>query len=131
MVFQAMLELLNDNKRLPYYAAERRIDLFINFFIEDILTAYYGEEVKFIAPEFPLKVLKNNQAKKLDYLCMFKNTKQPIFFELKTDVLSFKSDQAGFYVEKASNWSGCIDQLKQIIVNGNSGLHIEKNIGSY
>ncbi len=43
MVFKAMLELLEENKCLPNYAAERRIDIFINLFLENILTALRRE----------------------------------------------------------------------------------------
>lgn len=118
MVFKAMLDLLRDNKRFPYYAAERRIDLFINMFLEQILTAFYSEKVNFVVPEFPLKLGSNNQADKLDYLCAFDNTKQPIFVELKTDTISYKSTQASFYIEHSESWPACVEGLKAIICNG-------------
>lgn len=117
MVFEAMLELLDKNKLMPYYAAERRIDLFINLFLEKILTAYYGEKVNFVVPEFPLKHKPNNQADKLDYLCAFDKTKQPIFIELKTDSISFNREQAIVYLEHAIDWPSCIEGLKAIIGN--------------
>lgn len=117
MVFEAMLELLDENRRMPYYAAERRIDLFINLFLKEILTAYYGEDVKFIVAEFPLKHKPNNQADKLDYLCAFSKTKQPIFVELKTDSISFNCEQAKVYVDQARDWPICIEGLKIIISN--------------
>jgi len=101
MVFKAMIDLLRDNKRFPYYAAERRIDIFINIFLEQILTTYYDEKVNFIAPEFPLKHEPNNQANKLDYLCAFDDTKQPIFVELKTDTISYRNTQASIYMERS------------------------------
>ena len=118
MFFDELLSLLKDNKRFPYYAAERRIDLFINVFLEQILTQYYGEKVNFVAPEFPLKLDSNNQADKLDYLCAFDDTKQPIFVELKTDSISFKEAQASMYVERAARWPDCIERLRDIICEG-------------
>ena len=55
MFFEEVLNLLKENKKFPNYAAERRIDIFINLFIEKILTAHFKQEVVFVAPEFPLK----------------------------------------------------------------------------
>ena len=117
MLFGQILEMLRENKLMPYYAAERRIDLFINFFLADILSVYYREEVDFVVSEFPLKHKANSQADKLDYLCAFHGTKQPIFVELKTDVISFKASQAKNYLERAASWSNRVDELKQIIRN--------------
>jgi hypothetical protein len=117
MVFQSMLQMLEKNKVLPYYAAERRIDLFINLFIEEILSSYFGEKVIFVAPEFPLKLGTNNQADKLDYLCAFEGTKQPVFVELKTDTISFRKEQIMFYLEQALAWEKCITSLNSIISN--------------
>ena len=118
MVFKAMLDLLRDNKQFPYYAAERRIDLFINMFLEQILTTFYNEKVNFVVPEFPLKLGANNQADKLDYLCAFDNSKQPIFVELKTDTISYRSKQASFYIERSESWPACVEGLIAIICNG-------------
>jgi len=115
--FQEILNLLRDNKRFPNYAAERRIDIFINLFLEKILSAYYGEKVIFVVPEFPLKKNEtNNQTDKLDYLCAFEETKQPIFVELKTDVISFNINQAKFYCDQAKHWPTCVEALQKIIV---------------
>jgi len=119
VVFNAMLDLLDENKLMPYYAAERRIDLFINLFLEKILIAYYRENVNFVVPEFPLKHRPNNQADKVDYLCAFNKTKQPIFIELKTDSISFNREQAKVYLKQATDWPSCIDGLKAIIGNKN------------
>ena len=116
MVFQDLLDLLRDNKQFPNYAAERRIDIFINLFLEEFLSVYYKQKVVFVVPEFPLKKdEKNNQTDKLDYLCAFEETKQPIFVELKTDVISFSGKQAKFYYQKAKHWPGCIGALRAII----------------
>ena len=114
-VFDALLDLLAENKQMPQYAAERRLDLFINLFLEDILTARLGEKVSFVAPEFPLKVDSNNQSCKLDYLCVCDDTKRPIFVELKTDAMSFEDDQARFYLRHAELWPACVERLKKIM----------------
>lgn len=117
MVFRKLICILKENKKLPYYAAERRIDLLLNLFLSDILTSYYQREVSLIVPEFPLKHEVNRQSYKLDFLCMFHDTKQPIFVELKTDTISFNANQAIMYSEKALDWKKCIYNLTQIISN--------------
>ncbi|MCK4351208.1 MAG: hypothetical protein KAX13_10125 [Candidatus Krumholzibacteria bacterium] len=118
MIFQELLELLGRNKRCPNYAAERRIDIFINYFLEDILTSYYKEKVHFVAPEFPLKKDEpNNRTVKLDYLCVLDKNKQPLFVELKTDALYFNEQQAKYYAKRAESWPACIETLKNIIEN--------------
>jgi hypothetical protein len=54
MVFtKEIFKLLGENKKLPAYQAERRIDIFINIFLEDIL--------KILDPE----LLKNSVLRKL------------------------------------------------------------------
>lgn len=91
----AIINLLEKNKSFPNYHAERRIDIFINFFMKDILTEYLEKEVKFICPEFPLKKEEGNLSTKLDYL--YKTNDEVVFVELKTDVKSFDIDQMNYY----------------------------------
>jgi hypothetical protein len=64
-----LFKLLTTNKEFPNYQAERRIDIFINYFLAEMLTNYMGKKVEFVCPEFPLKKADNNQSTKLDYLC--------------------------------------------------------------
>ena len=52
-VLNGILSLLKENQKFPNYQAERRVDIFINYFLERILTKFLGEKVKFICPEFP------------------------------------------------------------------------------
>jgi hypothetical protein len=42
--FIGLIDLLEDNKKFPYYAAERRIDLFLSYYIEHILTDYFNQK---------------------------------------------------------------------------------------
>lgn len=42
-----LFELLAKNNALPNYQAERRIDIFINHFLERILTEYLKEKYYF------------------------------------------------------------------------------------
>ena len=43
-----VFELLNKNQELPYYQAERRIDIFVNLFLEDIVL----QKTKFVDAKF-------------------------------------------------------------------------------
>ena len=108
---QKIFDLLMANKEFPNYHAERRIDIFINYFVARILTAYLKTQAEFICPEFPLKKQNNNQSTKLDYLC--KTEREIIFVELKTDTRSFSESQTEIYLN--CNWKKCLTDLDQII----------------
>jgi len=115
MIFKAMLDLLDKNRYLPNYSVERRVDLLINLFLEDILTAFYSTQVRLVVPELSLRKESNNRSDKLDYLCVFAETKQPIFVELKTDAKSFDPKQASMYLKHSASWPKCVDKLKEIV----------------
>lgn len=109
-VFEPIFQLLKENKEFPNYQAERRIDIFINYFLARILTSFLLEKTTFVCPEFPLKTAGNNRSTKMDYLC--KTATQPVFVELKTDVKSLNESQAYSYLNR--NWQTCISDLDQI-----------------
>jgi hypothetical protein len=132
MIFDELIESLEQNILLPAYSAERRIDLFVELWLPEILSQYYQNKgpVKMVVPEFPLKHENSNRSDKLDFLCLFEETKQPIFVELKTDIHSLedsftkvkeiageveKVTQAYHYIKQASNWKKCIEGLGEII----------------
>lgn len=106
----SIFQLLKENKGFPNYQAERRIDIFINYFLARFLSAFLNEEVSYLCPEFPLKVAGNNRSTKLDYLCKTKT--QPVFVELKTDTKSLKESQALRYIN--CRWQNCKAGLKEI-----------------
>lgn len=116
-----ILDLLKKNKKFPNYQAERRIDIFINHFLVQIIEAFEGnaKKVTFLCPEFPLlKKLTDKESTrefdstKLDYLCH--NNEQILFVELKTDESSLKESQADIYF-KHSKWSNCLIDLKNLV----------------
>jgi hypothetical protein len=105
-----IFKMLIDNKAFPNYQAERRVDIFINFFAKRILDSFLQETTTFVCPEFPLKLEKNNRSTKLDYLYVTKT--QPVFIELKTDTFSLKESQAKSYLD--CNWNKCVSDLSVI-----------------
>ncbi len=123
--FIGLVDLLEDNKKFPYYAAERRIDLFISYYIEHILTDYFNENVSFVAPEFPIKHKMSNQANKADLLCNFTCSKQPIIVEIKTDKESFKSTQLDKYLNSTKNWAHVIEGLPKIVERSKSDYRVK------
>ena len=98
-----LFDILESNMQFPAYQAERRIDIFINHFLEDILEEALNKgetqkkiTVKFVAPEFPLIKKNGHQSTNVDYLCVTKRgnkVEQILFIELKTDAGSFEADQ--------------------------------------
>jgi hypothetical protein len=125
-VFDALLRQLKQNKPFPRYAAERRIDIFINIFLEAILS-HGGNKVVFVAPEFPLWDDRRGKGFfQLDYLCAFESTNQPVFVELKTDASYFQPDRAKDYVRKARSWKSCIEELKTITSGERHTSHEDK-----
>lgn len=121
-ILEGIFKLIINNKALPNYHAERRIDIFINYFIERILSSYLGKETIFICPEFPLKKADTNQSTKLDYLCKTEN--EIIFVELKTDAFSLKTVQANIYLE--CKWDQCLSDFITITNSVTNKTHKEK-----
>jgi hypothetical protein len=124
---EEIFSLLKRNKLLPNYSAERRIDIFINFYLEEILNHFLGSDsIKFILPEFPLKKENNNQFTQIDYVC-FDTKKRIIYFvELKTDENSVKPLQYATY-NSYTNWSRCFNEFKTIKeVPHRKKIYIEK-----
>jgi hypothetical protein len=113
--------LLINNKKFPSYQAERRIDIFLNVFIEGILGAYYPDsKITFIAPEFPLRKKDNYQSTHVDYLCLKQTDdgiKQILFVELKIDSHSFRKEQLDIY-KSFKTWGDCLKGLVEIIKSG-------------
>ena len=117
-----LFKLLKTNKDFPNYQAERRIDIFINYFLTEMLTNYLGKKVEFVCPEFPLKKENTNQSTKLDYLCKTKD--EIVFVELKTDASSLKTEQASIYLK--SSWTQCLLDLKSIYAAVKNKEHRKK-----
>jgi hypothetical protein len=132
---EELFKLLADNKKFPAYQAERRIDIFINFFLEEILENHFqGSKVTYVAPEFPLKKDKGNQSTNVDYLCVKKEEngkKKILFVELKTNADSFDAKQCGIYLEyklgtDGKTWHRCLTDLGIIATSGSMPFNKRK-----
>ncbi len=97
---EILFKLLTWNKRIPKYQFERRIDIFINFFMADILSVKFGGKFEFVVPELPLKLEHSNQSTNFDYL-YFRHSPQEEWWiiELKTDSGSVNMNQFGRYLD--------------------------------
>jgi hypothetical protein len=94
-IFTALLR----NKALPKYQFERRIDIFLNVFLAEIISTLLGGEMEIVAPEFPLKRAGDNLSRNADYLLFddAPDAKRWILFELKTDSGSIGAEQLRRY----------------------------------
>lgn len=111
---EEIFKLLSDNKGFPYYQAERRIDIFINIFLEEILKQQLNSDsIEYVLPELALKKKENNQSTKVDYLCFDKQKKILIFIELKTDKNSFSEKQLDTYLSY-NTWAACQNDINEI-----------------
>ncbi len=111
-----IFSLLSGNQQFPYYQAERRIDIFINFFLEDIIRQHTEfKDAIFVAAEFPLKKNeKTDHAAHIDYLMYSQSKSTVLLVELKTDDSSFDSNQIDFYLnhEYFEDWYKKFESIK-------------------
>jgi hypothetical protein len=95
-----VFDVLVSNKRLPKYQFERRVDIFVNVFLADVLGALFGGTYRLVVPEFPLKKDDNHQSTNVDYL-LFHTTpdgeEKWVFLELKTAAGSIGQEQLDIY----------------------------------
>jgi len=95
-----VFDVLVSNKQLPKYQFERRVDIFVNVFLADVLSALFGGTYQLVVPEFPLKKDDNHQSTNVDYL-LFCTTPDGhhkwIFLELKTASGSIGQEQLSIY----------------------------------
>lgn len=115
-----LIERLKEWKGLPDYQMERRVDLFISLYLEEVLNAkYVCEDMKIVCPEFPVRALKiigsgkkwenpelslddikpvcTRHSTKIDYLCYSAEINSLYLVELKTDSASFEIKQLCYY----------------------------------
>ena len=100
-----VFDVLVANKRLPKYQFERRVDVFVNLFLPDVLGALSGGTYQLVVPEFPLKKDDNHQSTNVDYL-LFHTTPEGretwVFLELKTAAGSIGHEQLDIYLRSVA-----------------------------
>jgi hypothetical protein len=97
---QSVIELLKTNREYPKYQMERRVDIFINLFLPDIIKWHFGPSFVTgpIIPELPLKKEGNFQSVNVDYFTICSAQKVGFLIELKTDARSIKAIQLERYL---------------------------------
>jgi len=98
---EVLFRSLANDKALPKFQFERRIDAILRVFLPELLSKRFGGEVVVVVPEFPLKKADSNQSTNVDYL-MFRKAPVPseerwLFLELKTDSGSIRPEQLATY----------------------------------
>ncbi len=117
LFFKKILETLNSNKEFPKYQLERRVDIYFNIFLPDIIKAVYGlqYEANLIIPELPIKKENSKQSINIDYFACCENTGTAFLIELKTDPGSCREDQLKEYIRfRRDRFPDLIDSIKEI-----------------
>jgi len=107
--------------KVPKFQIERAISPLLGIFIKEIVNKKLNVSVSVSFPEFPLKHEGDNQSTNIDWLLVDRKNKTLYFIELKTDNLSYNSEQFGIYkkfkddIEKDKNAIILELQLNSII----------------
>ena len=114
-LLEPLLKLLSENSRYPKYQHERRIDLFLNFYLSSILAKYFNVRVDTIIPEFPLKKESSQASTNVDFLAYSDASKIVFFVEIKTDDSSFKESQLDCYCRATEqSWRKLVEDIVKI-----------------
>lgn len=97
----ALLTRMAEDKSLPKYQFERRVDAMLAVFLPDLLSQMLGATVEFVVPEFPIKKAGSYQSINVDHVYCI-NQCSWLFVEIKTDIESIGSDQPETYLAAAS-----------------------------
>ena len=112
---EQLLKLLSDNKSFPKCQHERRVDLFINFFLPEILDAEFGAPIDLVIPEFPLKKESTAHTTNADYFAYSSKRNRVYLCEFKTAVESFDQEQLERYFQaKDDGWSKVIKDISTV-----------------
>lgn len=112
---EELLELLSINKTYPKYQHERRIDLFVNFFLRDILDAASDMHIDFVVPEFPLKKSTSRRSTNADYLAFSAKNKTVFLVEFKTTHRSFKKNQMErYFLAQDDGWPKILEDVEEV-----------------
>ncbi|MBM4398043.1 MAG: hypothetical protein FJ087_20445 [Deltaproteobacteria bacterium] len=106
-VFRTLVE----NKALPKYQFERRVDVLLSMFLPEALSRLLGGDIRIVAPEFPLARVCGDMTCNMDYL-LFRHAARAederwLLLELKTDTRSLDRDQIERYktvAERGMPW---------------------------
>jgi len=112
---QDLLKLLSINKGYPKYQHERRIDLFVNYFLPAILDAAFGSPIDLVVPEFPLKKVSSKQSTNADYLAFSARDNLVFLCEFKTTHRSFEQDQLErYYQAQEAGWPRILADVEEV-----------------
>ena len=112
---QDLLKLLSINKGYPKYQHERRIDLFVNYFLPWILKAVFGSPIDLVVPEFPLKKPSSKLSTNADYLAFCARDRLIFLCEFKTTHRSFEPDQMErYYQAQKAGWPRVLADVEEV-----------------
>lgn len=115
MFLEQLLKLLSTNRNFPKYQHERRIDLFFNFFLPEILDAEYKTPIDFVIPEFPLKKPSSSLTTNIDYFAYSSKDNLIYLCEFKTTAESFDEQQLERYFQaQEDGWSTLFEDIEAV-----------------
>jgi len=131
MNVESLLKQLLTFKNLPTYQFERRINVFVVYYLEDYIKSLHNEggTYKMIYPEFPLSLHDDDNRETLhsnyaDYLFYNSSTRKAFFLEFKTDSISVNKKQFDYYYNKcAERWA---KRLHYYVTKAKGGTHQKK-----
>lgn len=86
--------------KYPKVQLERALGPIMHGFMEPLMTALLQEDVRMVAPEFPIQCSKDNlQSSNIDWLMYAPGTQRLVFVELKTNINAYRSVQANSYAK--------------------------------
>lgn len=97
---EVLVQQLDQFRRFPQYALERRLDVFLSLFVEEFLSTRFEAPVHMVAPEFPLHREGNHLSTHVDYLLRREGPNPAwLFVEVKTSAEEVSREQLATYRE--------------------------------
>jgi hypothetical protein len=112
---ESLLKLLSYNRDYPKYQHERRIDIFVNYFLRDILSTAFETDIQFVVPEFPLEKANSRRSTNLDYLAYSATDSTVFLCEFKTTHRSFEKEQMErYFLAQKEGWGRILKDVEDI-----------------
>lgn len=121
-ILDKLFSRLDDWRKLPAYQLERRADIFFSIYLDEIIKSKYGQTIKLVIPEFPVRagdVVLNHKRPdlsfKIDYIAISEDDQNVFLVELKTDQSSRRTEQDDYlYKAQQNNIPQLIDGVLKI-----------------
>jgi hypothetical protein len=112
---QSVLDGLAVMRRYPKFQHERRADVLLFPFLQDVFTSIFGYGKVTVFPEFPLRHRRSNRSTNVDYLVYDGRSHRLHFVELKTTAASYSAVQLTRYRDALTKgWGNLVADVHTI-----------------